>query len=156
MTVRSLLVVLALLLPIAGCAAPEAAERVRQQALERERQIQSPDVATISLAWTEESEAQPPRLTFFVQRGRLLAVRVQVGHETWSSESLFLFDDGERPLKYERRILGRSPAPAPEVIVFGSGGEVLEGNVPRPQVEAARLVELHRSLLQLRRAVSRY
>jgi hypothetical protein len=91
----------------------------------------------ISYEFNDAMESAPPSFRFFFEesnagRLKLRACRIAVGHETWSTESVYYFDADEKPLKYRTASLGLPDTTEPHAIIFGKTGEVLWKNMGSP------------------------
>ncbi len=118
--------------------------------------IQGQKLSVLSVRSDEESEGNPPEIRFYMKAGKLLAVRIATGHETWVSVITVYFYENGAPMKYLKLITGREKNPEREAIIYSQEGRVLWKNMEKPQVDIADILMVFHAIRTIRQSASQY
>ncbi|MCP3922282.1 MAG: hypothetical protein GY714_06830 [Desulfobacterales bacterium] len=80
-------------------------------------------------------EGVPPTIFFYYKPkdGKLVAVKIHVGHETWSKTFSYYFDRREKILKYLESI-DRPDNPPKRAVIYDKDSKVIWKNIDKPKI----------------------
>lgn len=105
----------------------------------------------------EQIESDTPECRFYYDFDtyKLVAVIVDVGHETWSKSFYYFFDKEERIIKY-LEFIDRPDNPPRTAIIYDSNGGVLWSNTDKPVVNPDDIKAFYKKSLLYQTEFSKY
>jgi len=109
-----------------------------------------PSIET-SYDYKDATEGVPPQLSFFfdIETKKLVACMVHVGHETWSKEFSYYFDENEDIMKYLEVVPTSESGPSASraAIIYGKDRKVLWENLQAsPRQAPEKIKALYQAL----------
>jgi hypothetical protein len=123
-------------------------DKIDQRIKQKDKTL--PSIET-SYDYKDATEGVPPQFSFFFDSdtGKLVLCQIHVGHETWSKEFFYYFDESEDIQKYLEAVLasnfGGHPA-SRSAIIYGKDGKVLWKNLETPRQTPEMIKALYRAL----------
>lgn len=101
-----------------------------------------------SYEYEDATEGVSPGFKFFFdsKSERLVACKIHVGHETWSKDFTYYFDEDGGLLKYLEVVSGREDNPPRAAIIYGKGGKSLWHNLDAPRLTPEKIKAIYKSL----------
>ena len=138
----TILIVLLVLANTLGAGGEDPIQQVNAQVAEISDAIASGELAVVEMNEVVESEGSPPDLKFYYRQDRLLAVQVDVGHETWSNRFSFYFYENGQIMKFLKTTLDRPDNPPKLAVIYEPDGSVLWKNTDDTYIDPDELKAL--------------
>ncbi len=150
------LLFLAARIPALGATVAEINDKVEK--IQKRIQVKNKDLPHLDVAYdyNDATEGVPPGFKFYfdAESQKLTACLIHVGHETWSHDFSYYFDEQENVLKYLDVIFGDENKSPRSAIIYGKDGKPLWKNVDAPRLEPAEIRTLYRALQKTSETIS--
>ena len=107
--------------------------------------IASGDLAFIKIKEIVVSEGSPPEFKFYYNQDDLVAVHVNVGHETWLVKYSYYYYQNGLAMKLVEEIFDRPDNPPKKAIIYDEKGKVLWSNIDEVKVAPSKIKDLFNS-----------
>jgi hypothetical protein len=108
-----------------------------------------PSIET-SYDYKDATEGVPPQFSFFFDSdtSKLVVCKIHVGHETWSKDFFYYFDENEDIQKYLEIVPASTfgPSASRSAIIYSKDGKVLWKNLQAPRQAPEKIKALYQAL----------
>lgn len=132
-------------------------ETVNKEVTLIEKSITNDELSFIELNDMTILEGKLPNCKFYYNNdGNLIAVFVEVGHETWYVQFSYFFSYDGTPIKFIKKITGRPDNPPLQAIIYNHNSKVLWKNIESPPIDPIQLQEYFSRFNTMRHKFSEY
>lgn len=125
-------------------------QQVNEKVAAIQEDISSGDLAVIEIKEILDSEGSPPEFKFYYNQDDLVAVHVNVGHETWLVKYSYYFYPNGFKMKLVEEIVGRPDNPPKKAILYDKKGKVLWSSTDKIKVAPNKIKNLFNHYYKLK------